>query len=145
MKDKVFLYVWVAALMVCVSCSKVDDAPLPDDDDYVIKRDSPENEGVRVAYKKAHQFTDIKWRPKNYLPSTKSDKGYSPSSEYKGLWYSSVKETNKYVGIEVSLKTVMTALHNPYSLLYTENVSGERSGHVLLYQHYRVREIRLQR
>ncbi|MBR4403102.1 MAG: hypothetical protein IKT29_06190 [Flavobacteriales bacterium] len=129
MKDKVFLYVWVAALMVCVSCSKVDDAPLPDDggEDYVIKRDSPENEGVRVAYKKAHQFTDIKWSPKNYLPSTKSDKGYSPSSEYKGLWYSSVKETNKYVGIEVSLKTVMTALHNPYSLLYTENISEERS------------------
>ncbi|MBQ2421480.1 MAG: hypothetical protein II285_00705, partial [Flavobacteriales bacterium] len=75
--NKVFLYVWVAAVMVCVSCSKVDMPPMPDDggEDYVIKRDTPENEGVRIAYKKAHQFADIKWRPKNYLPSTKSDKG----------------------------------------------------------------------
>lgn len=130
MKDKIFLYVCVAtSLVMGLSCSKTDygDEKESPDNTSVIKRDVPENEGVKIAYKKARQFTDIKWRPKNYMPSTQSDKGYSPSNEYKGLWYSSVKETNKYVGIEVSLKTVMTALNNPYSLLYTENISEKNS------------------
>ena len=129
--NKIFLYVSiVVSLALCVSCGKVDDPSMSDDDDngdYVIKRDVPENEGVKIAYKKAHQFTNIKWSPVGKLPSTESRGTFSAGKQYTGLWYSSVRQTNKYVGIEVSFQTVMTALHNPYSLLYTENISGEKS------------------
>ena len=73
MKDKIFLYVCVAtSLVMGLSCSKTDygDEKESPDNTSVIKRDVPENEGVKIAYKKARQFTDIKWRPKNYMPST---------------------------------------------------------------------------
>ena len=74
------------------------------------------------AVKKAHQMTDLEFVP---LASFKanSDKTYETGKKYKGLLYSSVKETNTFVGMDVSFHTFMTALHNPKSVLYTEDVS----------------------
>ena len=50
-------------------------------------------------------------------------KTYRRGVEYQGLVYSSVKETHTFVGMDVSFHTFMTALHNPRSVIYTENVS----------------------
>ena len=78
--------------------------------------------GRMNAVKKAHQMTDLEFVP---LVSFKanSNKTYKTGKQYKGLLYSSVKETNTFVGMDVSFHTFMTALHNPKSVLYTEDVS----------------------
>ena len=92
----------------------------------ILIRDIPQNIGVVNAYKKAHQFSDIRWSPIDYIPTVSDAKGFIPNVKYKGLWYSSAKEPNKFIGYDLSLITAMTALNNPYSLLYTEDILGSR-------------------
>ena len=78
--------------------------------------------GAQNAVKKAHQMTDLEFVPLDTILANKS-REYKPGKKYKGLIYSSVKETNTFVGLDVSFHTFMTAVHNPRSVLYTENVS----------------------
>lgn len=78
------------------------------------------------AYKRAHQFLDIRWEALSPIPKRNSHTGYGIGT-HKGFPYSSVKEYNKFIGFDVSIKTFMTALHNKYSLLYTEDVLKNRS------------------
>ena len=78
------------------------------------------------AYKRAHQFLDIRWEALSPIPKRNNHIGYSAGT-HQGFPYSSVKEYNKYIGYDVSIKTFMTALHNKYSLLYTEDVLYSRS------------------
>ena len=73
------------------------------------------------GYKKAHQLTDIVWTP--VLAVKKSDSGtFTDDKAVTGAPYSSVKEYRRYITYNVSLRTFMTAVHNQYSLLYTEDV-----------------------
>lgn len=109
----------IIVISICLlACSK---------DDVILYRDSPQNEGVINAYKKAHQFSDIVWQAKKSFPTAYDHNGFSPDVMYTGLWYSSVKETNKFIGYDVSLTTAMTALNNPYSLIYSEDISKDRN------------------
>ena len=78
--------------------------------------------GTMNAVKKAHQMTDLEFVPL-YSIKANNDKTYEAGKKYKGLLYSSVKETSTFVGMDVSFHTFMTALHNPKSVLYTEDVS----------------------
>lgn len=78
--------------------------------------------GAMNAVKKAHQMTDLEFVPLSRIVANE-DKTYKAGKLYKGLMYSSVKETNTFVGMDVSFHTFMTALHNPKSVLYTDNVS----------------------
>lgn len=88
-------------------------------------RDIPKNQGVRNAYKKLRQMMDIKWTPTaDTMPKVANGGNYSKDVEYTGLPYSSVKEIDTYIGIDVSFETFMTAVHNPHSVLYTEKVYG---------------------
>ena len=89
-------------------------------------RDIPQNRGVLNAYKKAHQLLDVEWTALADIPSDTALAPIEPKT-HKGLPYSSVKELCKFVPFFVSLRTFMTAAHNPYSLLYTEDVSAEGS------------------
>lgn len=76
--------------------------------------------------KKAKQLSDIEWTPVASVP--KNTGGTFPANvKVKGIPYTSVKECDKYVGWDVSIHTFMTAVNNPYSLLYTENVSAANS------------------
>lgn len=81
--------------------------------------------------KKALQLVRIKWTPKYTLPGKHDPTGtaHPAGVEQTGIPYSGNWHEYKYVGIEVSLHTFMTAVNNPYSLLYTENISktGSRS------------------
>ena len=81
--------------------------------------------------KKALQFSTVNWTPLSPVPyrhETSGDSGYYPAgTQVTGVPYSSVKECNKFIGIDVTLHTFMTAVNNKYSLLYTENVNSERS------------------
>lgn len=74
------------------------------------------------AVKKAHQMTDLRFTTLGsfYANPTKT---YKAGEECQGLVYSSVKEKHTFVGMDVSFHTFMTALHNPRSVMYTENVS----------------------
>lgn len=78
------------------------------------------------AYKRAQQFLDIRWEALSPMPQRNNHTGYDVGT-HQGIPYSSVKEYNKFIGFDVSIKTFMTALHNKYSLLYTEDVLKKRS------------------
>ena len=77
--------------------------------------------GAINAVKKAYQLTDITFTP---LRSIDYNVGtYQANTPYKGMIYSSVKETGTYVGSNVSFHTFMTAIHNPRSRIYTDRVN----------------------
>lgn len=71
---------------------------------------------------RAAQMANIKWKPLAAMP--KNSGSFTANQEYTGLPYSSVKEIDKYIGFDVSIHTFMTAVNNPYSLLYTERTSN---------------------
>ena len=79
--------------------------------------------GAFCAIKKAYQLTDVAFTPLDSIRANPHKK-YRGGIEYNGLIYSSVKEIDKFVGIDVSMHTFMTALHNDRSVLYTENVGN---------------------
>lgn len=67
-------------------------------------------------------MTDLSFTPLNSFVAN-PNKSYHDGEQYQGMVYSSVKETCQFVGLDVSLHTFMTAMHNPRSVMYTENVS----------------------
>lgn len=94
--------------------------------------DIPIDELDRLAVEKADNMNFIKWTPKRPFP--KRDRGAGKNIEYfpqgeevTGIPYSATYEANKAVGFDVSLETFMTAVNNPYSLVYTEFCSIEHS------------------
>ena len=71
---------------------------------------------------RAYRMATIEWTPVNPIP-TNDGRYYSKGQVVKGVPYSSVKEINTYLFQDVSYHTFMTAVHNPKSVLYTENIS----------------------
>ncbi len=80
------------------------------------------NTGTNNAIKRAYQMVCLTYIPQKSIIANKTMR-YKGGKEYQGLMYSSVKELHTYVGADVSFHTFMTALHNPRSVLYSENVS----------------------
>lgn len=90
----------------------------PKEVDYpVVPEDHP---ALICMRKKAHQIADIEWTPLKDIPGL--TKPIPAGITRTGIPYSSVKEKDKFVGQEVSFHTFMTALNNPRSVLYTEDV-----------------------
>ena len=83
--------------------------------------DQPANDGVACALAKARMVAGIEWTPISIIPSVYSDP-YSAGIMRKGLPYSLAQKVNGYVGLDVSFYTFLTAIHNPYSVMYTENL-----------------------
>lgn len=76
------------------------------------------NDSELNVYRQVMQLYNLRWTPKLQIRE-----GYSvrPAGvEVKGMPYSSVKEYLKYVGIDVSYHTFMTAVNDEHSLFYTE-------------------------
>lgn len=73
------------------------------------------------AVKKAYQMTDLRFTP--LKPILKLNGTYEPDITYKGVMYSSAKELETFVGNDISFHTFMTAIHNPKSKIYTEDIS----------------------
>ena len=71
---------------------------------------------------RAYQMATLKWTPKNPIPAFNGGY-YAKGRTVKGIPYSSVKEINTYLFQDVSYHTFMTAVHNPRSVLYTEDIS----------------------
>lgn len=119
----------VAVLFSCVSKEQLvvdldEDPPVEEPartiDHPVVDADDP---AVLCMRKKAWQLALISWTPLKDMPNKVSY--YTAGKGYVGLPYSSVKEMDKFVGMEVSFHTFMTAVHNPRSIIYTDNVSKE--------------------
>lgn len=88
--------------------------------------------GMANALKRARQLTDVKWTPLlGTIPGTRLVDGertyyyFEKGKEQTGIPYSSVYETNTYVGYNVSLETFISATCNPKSYLYTRNLRNE--------------------
>ena len=76
--------------------------------------------GEETALRRARQLVDLKWMPFLDVPSCYGV--YSKEEEQCGVPYSLAYMTNTQLGTQVSIHTFMTALQNPYSVLYTENL-----------------------
>ena len=74
--------------------------------------------------RKIAQLVQLQWTPKGSIPLRN---GSSITSPQTGLIYSETMEIDKFVGYDVSIHTFMTAVNNPHSVLYTENISASRS------------------
>lgn len=83
--------------------------------------DTPSPECMNVI-RRAYQMTDLCFTPLDSFVAN-PNKSYYGGEQYQGMVYSSVKETCQFVGLDVSLHTFMTAVQNPRSVMYTENVS----------------------
>ncbi len=71
---------------------------------------------------RAYLIANMLWTPKNPIPA-KGGGHYTKGRTVRGVPYSSVKEINTYLFQDVSYHTFMTAVHNPKSVLYTEDIS----------------------
>ena len=101
------------SLTISIAC-RVDSVSPVEDDTLMI---SP----VEVElHRRAEQIAKIQWTPLLEMPT---QGGFYPRGKtVYGIPYSSVKEMEKFVGQYVSFYTFMTAVFNPKSVLYTENV-----------------------
>lgn len=86
-------------------------------------RDVPMYKGVLNAYKRAKQLIDIQWTALAAIPTNTSATGCAAGS-HTGMLYSEALQFEKYVPFGCSLRTFMTAIHNPYSVMYTEDTKG---------------------
>jgi len=92
--------------------------------------DQPSSAGVANALKRAKQLVEFRWTPVNPFPAGQSiHKEYGSTARVdlfllpwrpcQGITYSSVRKTEKYVGLNVSLETYATAIANPRIVIYT--------------------------
>ncbi len=70
--------------------------------------------------KRAKAIGNIKWTPKGVIPNNNGV--FTKGVEFTGIPYSSVKEKDKFIGQDVSFYTFLSAVNNPRSVLYTEDV-----------------------
>lgn len=121
------VYVYEPLESVCNAIKKntEDILKLRDGDNADIVRDVPKNITVLNGYKKAKQMLNVAWTPTNgTMPKKDGVSNYANAVNQTGVPYSAVLETNTYIPQNVSFYTFVSAVNNPYSLLYTENVAG---------------------
>jgi hypothetical protein len=107
--------------LIFVSCDK----EFPDSHDIsdqlaLEKSSSPVDVGRMNVVKKCYQMTEFLFTPKNVIEYNIGS--YYPDHEYQGMIYSSVTETGTFAGLNVSLYTIKSAINNPRSVIYTENI-----------------------
>ena len=115
---------YLIPLIILIVCEKLE-FPLLD----IVSLDSTNLVLDSVGYvmsndvlERAYQMATMEWTPTNPIP--KNGGGfYAKGQTVKGVPYSSVKEINTYLFQDVSYHTFMTAVHNPRSVLYTENIN----------------------
>lgn len=89
-------------------------------DDSLV-HDKPQNIGVSNALIKAFMMANINWTPVGTIPSVYSSPYFQEETK-KGIPYSLAQWSDGYVGLDVSLYTFLTAVENPLSVMYTENL-----------------------
>ncbi len=102
--------------------------------------DLPKTQGIKNALLRAKQLSELMWTPIRPLPSTLTPpRHFIPPWNTRenvnlffdawrpqnGVNYSATRYDEKYIGINVSIHTFMTALANPDSVLYTRSLHGK--------------------
>lgn len=82
---------------------------------------------LNSAKKRFSNLKSITWTPKGTIPNASGVAYFVAGTTYSGIPYSSTRQIDKYVGYDVSFRTFLTAINNPYSVLYTENINGGHS------------------
>ena len=115
--------VWLAFIILCMGCEKMDFASqeLYDLEALTYSYDAESVTSAEVL-QRAWEMANVVWTPVNPVPQ-RFETYYEPGQTVTGIPYSSVKEINTYLFQDVSYHTFMTAVHNPKSVLYTENIS----------------------
>ena len=99
---------------------------LKTDDPYI--HAVPASQGVKNAIARAYLLADLEWTPLAEVPGVVYKDGgftlitFEPGETYQGVPYSGTTATDTYLGMNVSLTSFLTALKNPNSVLYTENL-----------------------
>lgn len=81
---------------------------------------------IQKCLLRASYYTKIEWTPSSNVPKrtvTSVDEQFPANTKVRGIPYSSVGQ--RAVGHNVSFHTFMTAVNNPFSLLYTEDTSAK--------------------
>ena len=87
----------------------------------------PSSYAEEVGYRTSQQYVNLRWTPKFPVPMQGGANYFPANEERKGILYAEGAYQDKRVGYDVSLKTFMTAINNPYSLMYTENCAAQYS------------------
>ncbi len=103
-----------------------------------ITQDTVMDRKAQVQYR-VRQVINLYWTPRQaqapydkgydyqgYIPGEKPERQYTCGQQWKGVVYSQANQLDKYVGLDVGIHTYMTAINNPYSVMYTENIGSER-------------------
>ena len=94
------------------------------------------SEGVKNAVARARQLCEIKWSAKRecilnengacgFLIPARSGRPHMHPKSYSGVPYSSSRVLDKFVGLDISPSTFLSATENPVSILYTRDISDE--------------------
>ena len=100
---------------------------LVDNDGWVLIQSDAE----KAVLEKGKTMIDLLWTPKRDVPKDgKVDVAgvmqvFEEGTPVTGIPYSGTQEIDKVVGYDVSIETFMTAVNNPYSLLYTECIRSD--------------------
>ena len=87
----------------------------------------PSSYAEEVGYRTSQQYVNLRWTPKFPVPRQGGANYFPANEERQGILYAEGAYQDKRVGYDVSLKTFMTAINNPYSLIYTENCAASYS------------------
>lgn len=88
--------------------------------------DADKQNAFKVFTKRCKIMSNVVWKALKNVPSKYPTFWFNAGTTNSGIPYSEASEFSKYVGYHVSLRTIMTALLNPRSVMYTENI---RSGY----------------
>ncbi len=79
---------------------------------------------VLAGQARGRLLTELEWSPLHDVALLGGKGDFLPAGKAcKGVLYSSAGEYDKFVPFDVSVHTFLTCVHNPYSLLYTENIN----------------------
>lgn len=115
-----FLFAWSV-----ISCTEIE-LPL-DIDDNSLTEILPSTVFEKECYRRLSQYVSFTWMPLSSVPFQGGSSFFPAHQEKKGMLYAEAAFQDKRVGYDVSLYTFVTAINNPYSLLYTENVNESNS------------------
>jgi len=91
--------------------------------------DTPKSNGVAAVIERARQLHGLHWKPARSI--VKNDKKYmqydasgiDDTNEYDGGPYSSARVDGKFIGLDIKIETFLSAVINPFSVLYKKDLS----------------------
>ena len=137
--------VWLQFDGTSIVLTKFDDTQIEGTDSVAVKTVSVQQRNVMRL---ADRYRFVKWTPKVNTTVDGFKVGIPRHDHAKtiswrgtveqpyGIPYSSATQDQKYVGLNVSLYTFLSAVNNPYSLLYTETIKSGAGSRSAWNRHY---------